>query len=556
MARKFISRLITGFLKGRKAVAIALIVCGVLSNCLAIFLSLSIGTYYETLSHHHSNKGRILHLLHVSLPHNRQYFFSVFLLLTFATTLFQFLFRFGSQSIALAFSFWLRKKLFRHHLRMRIEASSKKTVGSYLLRYSSDLKSAQSFLEKGFFQFGSDLFFIVFGILVLFQLHLVASIYVAAGFLSAFSLMHFVSLKIKKLDDMRTDSLSANVSYIHESLQGLETIKTWNKEFSVINRFKEKTDVLQRISVKAAFWKSLHYVLPFAIMFLLLLTVFFTHSNTSGPKGAAFIPYILLLLLLFPAIKRTMRVSAIWKSGNTGLRKLESFLQQPLENEQGKENYEFSEGKIEFHHVSFSYDAENQVLSNMSFTWEPGKINYLDCRGSTTVFKLLVGLYQPAGGTILLDGTDLDSLSLKSVRRHIAFCSDQTVLHGNTPFKCLFLDKSQNYDEVRKWLRILNFSRKNKNDDFDLHCDIGKGGRLLSRSDYQKLKIARTVLSRKKVLMFDGIIEQLEPTVQQAVIAYLEMIKSERTIILTTKYYNGFAGGQQSMMEKTIIEQV
>lgn len=553
MSRIYFNPLVARFIGGKKVVAISLIICGVLSNCLAIFLSLSIGTYYETLSHHHSNKGRILHLFHISLPHKRQYFFVVFLLLILAATLFQFLFRFGCQRVALDFTFWLRKKLFRHHVRMKIEEFSKKTIGAYLLRYSGDLRSAQSYLEKGIFQFGSDVFFIALGILVLFQLHLQASVYVVSGFVAGFSLMQYLSLQIKKLDDQRTDMLASNLSYIHESLHSLETIKTWNKEYSAISRFKKKTDSLHRVSVQAAFWKSLHHVLPFAIMFLLLLTVFFTHAKTPGEKGSSFIPYILLLLALFPAIKRTMRVTAIWKSGVTGLKKIELILGLPLENEQRLEDYKAHEGKVEFQNVSFSYEGENQVISDMSCTWEVGKMNYLDGKGKTALLKLLIGLYQPSAGVILLDGADLRSLSLKSIRQHIAFCSDHTLLHGNTVFKCLFLDKSHIYDEVQNCLRLLQFSRADEGSAFNLHDRIGKGGRLLSQSDSQKLKVARTLLSRKKVLVFDGIIEHLEPAVQQALITYLETIKKEKTVILTAKSIERFINAERPMYEDRIV---
>lgn len=549
MNRIILKPLVAGFLKGKKAVALSLIISGVLSNCLAIFLSLSIGTYYETLSHHHSNKGRILHLFHISFPHRRSHFFLVFLLLILAATLFQFLFRFGSQRFALDFSFWIRKKLFRHHLRMRIEDFSKKTIGSYLLRYSGDLKSAQVYLEKGVFQFGSDLFFIALGISVLFQLHLHASVYVVAGFVTGFLVMQYLSLQIRKLDDVRIDLLASNISYIHESLHSLETIKTWNKEYKVINRYKNKTDMLYQVSVRTAFWNSVHYILPFAIMFLLLLTVFFTHDPSPEERGSSFIPYILLLLLLFPAIKRTMRVSATWKSGINGLKKIESILDLPLENEQNLEEYQGQEGIVEFQNVSFSYENNKQIINNMSCIWETGKINYLDCNGKTTQTKLLAGLYQPSAGVILLDGADLRNLSLKSIRQHIAFCSDYIQLHGNTVFKCLFLDKSPHYDEVYNCLRLLQFSKADEQGEFNLHYRIGSGGKLLSHSDRQKLKVARTLLSRKKVLVFDGIIEHLEPAVQQAVIAYLDRIKNDKTVILSEKSSERFLHDHSSVHE-------
>lgn len=535
-----LNQLVVDFLRGKKAVTILLIICGVVSNCLAIFLSLSIGTYYETLSHHNSNKGRILHLFHISLPHKRHYFFMVFLLLIIATTVFQFLFRFGSQHIALDFSFWLRKKLFRHHLRMKMDDFAKKSIGSYLLRYSGDLKSAQSYLEKGFFQFGSDVFFIAIGIFVLFQLHMQASVYAVAGFLVGFSLMQYLGLKIKKLDDERTDMLAANLAYIHETLHGLETIKTWNQEFTVIQKFKKRTDDLHRVSLKTNFWKCLHYVLPFTILFLLLLTVFFTHVRARGEGGASFIPYILQLLLLFPAIKRTMRVSATWKSGMGGLKKIQSILQQPLEKEDSLPDYIPTEGKIEFRNISFSYDNKKQVLNDVSFTCHSGTINCISYQGKTTIFKLLVGLYEPTKGTIFLDGNNLRNFSLKSIRKHIAFCSDHTILQGNTVFKCLFLKKEKyNHDEVHACLRMLHFSMINKNGEFELHQNIGRGATLLSESDYQKLKIARTLLSKKQILLFDGIIEHLETEVQQAVTGYLEKLKRDKTIVISKRSSTG-----------------
>jgi ABC-type bacteriocin/lantibiotic exporter with double-glycine peptidase domain len=96
-------------------------------------------------------------------------------------------------------------------------------------------------------------------------------------------------------------------------------------------------------------------------------------------------------------------------------------------------------------------------------------------------------------------------------------------------------------------LRLLQFSRADEGSAFNLHDRIGKGGRLLSQSDCQKLKVARTLLSRKKVLVFDGIIEHLEPAVQQAVIAYLDTIKKEKTVILTAKYAERFLNDEQAV---------
>lgn len=389
---------------------------------------------------------------------------------------------------------------------------------------------------------------------MLFRLHVEASMYVASGFIAGFSLMRFLSLKIEKLNKHRTDLFASNLSYIHEQLHSLETIKTWNKEYQVIDRFKKQTTLLRHESTRTAFWKSLHHILPFALMFLLLLIVFLTH--TAAENGVSFIPYILLLLLLFPAIKRTMRVTVTWKSGIAGLQKISSILLQPLENEHEPIEFKFQEGRVEFHQVSFSYDSGKQVINEFSCIWERGRINYLDGKGKTTILKLLAGLYLPSKGNILLDGQDLRKISLKSLRQQIAFCTDHTPLLGNTLFKCLFLDKSHAAETVRHCLHLLQFSTANDQNEFNVRLRIGKGGRLLSQSDVRKLKIARTLLSKKKIWVFDGIIGQLEPAVQQELMTYLDRIKKEKTVILTTKSWELSKFSELQKQEVTMMHRL
>jgi ABC-type multidrug transport system fused ATPase/permease subunit len=277
-------------------------------------------------------------------------------------------------------------------------------------------------------------------------------------------------------------------------------------------------------------------VLPFSILFFTLLTVFLAHIKGPGEQGgSSFIPYVLLLLLLFPSIKRIMRIPAVWRSGKSGLEKINSMLVLPLE-EDVLQDYEPGEGKIEFKNVSFSYDDNYKVLDDASFTWQPGPINYIDSKGKTTLFKLLIGLYVPTGGEIFIDGNEISKYSKKSLRDHIAFLSEGTGLHGKTIYKCLNIRKGiPSYDDIQDCLRLLRFSMSGKNKEVDLHKYIGPAGRLLSHSDCQKLKIARTLLSKKKILIIDGIIESLDEEAQRAVIFSLEQIKNERTIIISGK---------------------
>lgn len=525
--------LAAGFLTKRKTITASLILVGIISNCFAIFLSLSIGIYYQSLGNHHSTKGDILALFHISLPASPQRFFTVFLLLIVATSVFEFLFRWGSQHIASGFSLMLKKKIFRHHIRMEMKYFSKKPVGAYLLRYSGELKNIQYYLEKGVFRFTRDIVFIALGLVILFSLHLQASIYVVSVLLAGFFLLYFISRVLKKLNNQRSDMISSDLSFIHDHLHCLETIKIWNREFKVISRFNKKTEGLRKHSLKVAFWKNIFYTLPFTILFILLFLIFLTHKNTTGINSSSFIPYILLLILLFPAVKRVMRISTTWKSGVSSLQKIHAILRLPLESKRYVREYLAMKGRIEFKNVSFSYDGNKQIFHNFNITFEKNNIHYIYFNGKTTLLKLLIGLYKPDKGVILMDGIDYRRLSIKSIRKHIAFASAQIILQGNTIAKNLCPSNGiLDTEKAQRLLHMLNFSAANKNGGFDLDFNIGRSGRILSQTDKQKLIIARTLLSNKGTLLFDNIIENQEPLVQQAIIKYLDQVKYNKIIII------------------------
>lgn len=545
------SDILMRFILTKKLSSFLLVAFGLISNCLAIFLSLSIGTYYETLSSHHSTKSQILHLFHIRLPHKPAHFFLLFFLLIVLASFFQFMFRYGSQRMGMQFSLSVRKKIFRHQIRMKMADFSKKTIGGYLLRYSGDIKSLQTFTEKGVFQFVSDTLFVGLSLLVLFRINMQASMYIFSGLVSGFFIMRFISSRIKGLEDKRRNMLSSQLSYVHQSFGAVQTIKTSNREYLTIKKFKEKTDILADITLRSYFWKSLNFVLPFFIMFLTLLGVFVSHPigfAENQAQGSSFITYILLLLLLFTTAKRVMRVSAIWRSGQIAMKKIAEVLYYPLEDEQSSESYTLIKGKIEFKNVFFSYKGYNDVLENKNFTWQRGEINYLEGKGKTTIARLLLGLYEPTGGSIFIDGVDAKLFSKKSIRQHIAFLSDNSSLTGNTIYKCLHLQKDrQHKEEVQHCLRFLRFSFSRTGEEINLHTNIGNSARLLSQSDYKKLLIARTLLSKKKILLIDTLLEDVEKNVQQELFSLFRQLKKDQTIIIDSRYKSMFTEMSQQL---------
>lgn len=532
--------IVANYIFRKKVTTFLLILSGTLTNGLVILLSLSIGTFYEMLTDRNSDKSRILHQLNIDLPHQLNDFFILFFFLVICAFLFQFLFRYGSKKIATDFSFSIRKRLFNSHIRMKPAEFSKKPIGSYLLRYSGDIKSLQTYIEKGIFQFSGDALFMGLSIGVLFYMNTQATVYVVGGLLIGFLITRGISTRVRESEKARRDLLSTHLSFVHESFSVLETIKTWNREYPTIKRFEKKTDRLVALTEKSNFWSSINYAVPFLVVFLTLMVVLMAHAGTGivNSNSTSFVPYVLLLILLFPVAKRLMRISSVWRSGSIAIQKVTKILRSHAENEMQAMNYQPGEGKIQFHEVSFSYEAGEPFLENLNFSWQPGTINFLQGKGKSSIVKLLVGINDPTGGTIFLDGIDIKKFSLRTIRKHIAFLSEKTCLHGNTIFKCLHL-RNNNHDlkEVEECLKMLGFSFS-QNGNPDLHRNIGDGGRLLSRSDYKKLLLARTILSKKKIWIIDELFDDVDETCRHQLFSIFQQATAQRTIVIDEKYRN------------------
>ncbi len=195
-------------------------------------------------------------------------------------------------------------------------------------------------------------------------------------------------------------------------------------------------------------------------------------------------------------------------------------------------------GHIRFEQVTFRYHPESEVnvLENLSFEVKPGQMVALVGRsgsGKTTVAKLVLGLYPPTDGKVLIDGQDLASLSLASLRQQIGVVDQDTFLFGSTIRENISLAHPEaTLEEIIEAARLAEADGFIKKLPMGYETQIGEGGGLLSGGQRQRIAIARALLGNPPLLILDEATSHLDAESERIIQTNFNTILRDRTTMI------------------------
>lgn len=195
-------------------------------------------------------------------------------------------------------------------------------------------------------------------------------------------------------------------------------------------------------------------------------------------------------------------------------------------------------GSIRFLSVTFRYHPESNIntLENLSFDVQPGQMVALVGRsgsGKTTIAKLLLGLYTPTSGKILIDGYDVSTLSLRSLRQQIGVVDQDTFLFGSTIRENISLGHPHaTLEEVIDAAWQAGAHQFIKELPMGYETQIGEGGGLLSGGQRQRLAIARALLGNPQLLILDEATSSLDAESERIIQTNFNKILKDRTTLV------------------------
>jgi len=441
----------------------------------------------------------------------------------------------------------LRKEIFTHYEKLDLSFFKRNKTGDLMSRISEDVSKVRMYLGPALL-YGINLvslFVIVIYAMVKVSPTLTLYTLLPLPFLSIS--IYLVSRVINRRSEIIQKELANLTSISQEVYSGIRIIKSYAKEKQFSKFFDKETDRYKEKSMDLAKVQALFFPLMiFLISISSLLTIYMggvlvERGEISSGNIAEFIIYVNYLTWPFTAIGW---IASIIQQAEASQKRInEILLAEPL-IVNSNDNPTEIEGKIEFRNVSFIYpDTGIQALTNVSFTIIPGEKVVLlgkTASGKSTIAELLLRMYDPAEGEILVDDINLKDINLDVLRRKIGYVPQDVFLfsdsianniaYGNQDASMENIVKYAEYAAVKKDIESLPES---------FQTVVGERGVTLSGGQKQRVSIARAFVKDPEIVIMDDSLSAVDTKTEKKILSYLnEALEDKTSIIITHRLFN------------------
>jgi ATP-binding cassette subfamily B protein len=327
---------------------------------------------------------------------------------------------------------------------------------------------------------------------------------------------------------------------MQESIQGMRVVKSFTLEDRLRQRMYENIKQVETASNRLAVLSNRNSPVMEALGGVSIALILFYGGYRVLQLGEApgqFISFIAAFLLAYEPAKRLSRLNIDVSNSLIGVRVLFDIIDTP-DTEPVEDNHPpltVPAGEIAFDKVSFRYRANEPVLDGMSFTAGARKLTALvgpSGGGKSTIFNMILRLYEPDSGRILIDGVDVMTRSRKSLRQQIAYVGQDAYLFRGTIRDNIGFGREAASEE-----EIVAAAKAAYAHDFIMAfpdgygTDVGEQGGHLSAGQRQRISIARAFVRNTPIILLDEATASLDTESEQRIQDALAKLSEGRTTI-------------------------
>ncbi len=380
---------------------------------------------------------------------------------------------------------------------------------------------------------------VVFVVIYAFSVHwLIAPVYLSTvpllGLLSS-----VISRKIKTIQKVIVAETTALAGATTESLRNIELVKSLGLAQQETNRLNATTEKILRLELKKVrYLRSLSFIQGSAVNFLrtsilgLMLYLIYAQQITFGQ----FFSLWIYSFFIFGPLQELGNVINIYREAEVSLNMFRDILATPKETKPAAPRRLTRVASLAFEGISFKHlSGANNALTDISFKVRTGEtIAFVGPSGAgkTTLVKLLVGLYRPKEGRILYDGIPSTDIDLDELRERIGFVTQDTQLFSGTIREnLLFVNPGATDAECLAVLEQAACQGLMRRADRGLDTVIGEGGVKVSGGEKQRLSIARALLRKPDLLVFDEATSSLDSLTEEEISRTIRDVSVSRDLI-------------------------
>lgn len=440
----------------------------------------------------------------------------------------------------------LRSGLMEHFVRLSTDSLNKQEPGAVVSRFVGDVDTVENLFTSGIVSMFADACKIISILVVIWFRNkgLATVLIVLLPFLFWFTRHIQKNMLDAQLKNRRAVSRASG--HVPETLHNIRTIHNLGKEKYMEKRYDEYISDSYKAMEKTNFYDAVYspVILILNAVVVAVVMLFSASGNAkvltlfgmSAGTAVAVINYI--SQIFSPVESLGMEIQTI-QSAIAGVRRINEFFELPvLDNNEELQAEKTFDSKndtpyVQFNDVTFGYEADHTVIADKTFVVNRGEQVTLSGRtgaGKSTIFKLLLGLYKPQKGSILIN--DMNSAAIPDNRKRKIFGYVEQSFHmvpGTIKDQITLYDKSISDEAVIKAAKLtgLHDTIMNFENGYDTQCTQ----EVFSQGQWQLLSIARATAANPELLLLDEITANLDANTERDVLTALKGVSENRTVI-------------------------
>jgi subfamily B ATP-binding cassette protein MsbA len=448
-----------------------------------------------------------------------------------------------------------QRKIYDRILRHGVAFFKGQGSSDLLMRVTVSAQSARTVIDIIVVSFVRDLLTLIGLVAVMFYQQPVLSLAsLTFGPIAVYGLRKIVQ-RVRRIMEQELLSVAEIIKVVQETSIGIRVIKAFALEERMTARMDKAVSQVEHRSnslskLEAATSPLMETLSGFAIAGVVALSganLFASGVTTPGQL----VSFVTALLMAYEPAKRLARMRVNIEAGLIGVNMMFQILDEPLTLTEAPEATPLPEGpgEVQFKDVSFHYLDGQPVISDMSLTFKAGETTALvgpSGGGKSTIINLIMRLYDPSSGEVLIDGAPVKGATFASLRDKISFVGQDTFLFSGTVMHNIGLGLPEATEEqiiaAAKAANAHEFIEKMAK---GYHTDVGENGGNLSGGQRQRLAIARAILRDSEILLLDEATSSLDSQSEALVQEALERLSAGRTTIVIAHRLSTVLGAEK-----------
>lgn len=432
----------------------------------------------------------------------------------------------------------LRDLLFKHMQALSLAYYEQRRTGALMSRLTNDVGVLQNAITAGVIDLVTESIALVGSFALMFYLDWKLTMLTMLTMPLVSYTIHFFGKKIRRASGKIQEKASDITSVLQETISAVRIVKSFVREAYEIDRFSQENYRNFRVIMKGA---QLNAFLSPIVEFLgaLSVTIILWYGGKEVVEGiissGALIAFLIYVVNMANPLKRLSRVISTIQQALAAAERIFEVIDTKSEitDRPGAIALPAVQGYIQFHNVTFGYNAQTSVVHEINISAKPGEVIALvgpSGAGKTTIVNLIPRFYDPLAGYISIDNYDIRDVTVASLREQIGIVPQETVLFNGSIGDNIRYGKLDATDE-----EIIAAAQAANAHAFVIAMpdgyatQIGERGAKLSGGQRQRIAIARAILKNPKILILDEATSALDTESEKIVQEALERLMTNRT---------------------------